>query len=126
MTAASDEVAVCTSDSVASEPAESPAPVKVRVPFSHTSAASVPNPVRVRVPAAHTFVGMLVMEVTMVDRVEPSEVDALRTCAFVFVFIFVASVAVAVLMVELVFALIAVWLAVIAEPRELEAVVTSD
>jgi hypothetical protein len=69
---------------------------------------------------------MLVMEVTMVDRVEPSEVDALRTCAFVFVFIFVASVAVAVLMVELVFALIAVWLAVIAEPRELEAVVTSD
>ena len=66
------------------------------------------------------------MEVTMVDRVEPSEVDALRICAFVFVFIFVASVAVAVLMVELVFALIAVWLAVIAEPRELEAVVTSD
>lgn len=50
----SDEVAVCTSDSVASEPAESPAPVKVRVPFSHTSAARVPKLVSERVPFAHT------------------------------------------------------------------------
>jgi len=44
-----DEDAVVTSDWVASDPLESPAPVSVRVPLVHTSAASVPNVVRERV-----------------------------------------------------------------------------
>ncbi len=48
-----DEVAVCTSLSVARLPLVSPAPVSVRVPFVQTSAAKVPKPVRVRVPEAH-------------------------------------------------------------------------
>ena len=53
----SDEVAVWTSESVASEPAERPAPVSVRVAELHTSAASVPKVVSERVPFAHTSAG---------------------------------------------------------------------
>jgi len=48
MAVAIDEEAVDTSDCVAREPDERPAPVSVLVPFVHTSAASVPNVVRER------------------------------------------------------------------------------
>lgn len=50
----SELVAVSTSERVASEPDDSPAPVRVRVPFVHTSEARVPKPVSVRVPLAQT------------------------------------------------------------------------
>jgi hypothetical protein len=141
--AATDEEAVCTSDNVASEPDESEAPVSVRVPFVHTSAASVPKPVRVRVPAAHTFAGIEAIEEAIVERVEPSEEDAVSTVAFVFALITAASDDEAVCIVLFVlpfmtvardeeavstllsvFAFIAVWLLVIAEPSEEDAVST--
>ena len=48
ITAASDEVAVVTSERVASDPDERPAPVRVRVPTVHTSDASDPSDERVR------------------------------------------------------------------------------
>ncbi len=63
VTAAPSELeAVWTSDNVASDPEVRPAPVRVRVPLVHTSAARVPNPVKVRVPAAHTLVGIDAMD----------------------------------------------------------------
>jgi hypothetical protein len=122
----SDEVAVWTSDSVAREPDESPAPVRVRVPFAHTSEARVPNVVSERVPAAHTAVGTFVIDEASTVRVEPSEVDAVRIWRLVFVFIFDASDVDAARTVEFVFELTAVWLALIAELREDDAVCTSE
>jgi hypothetical protein len=92
--ARSDELAVCTSESVAKDPAESPAPVKVLVPFVQTSAASVPKPVRVRVPAAQTAVAVseasvpkvvserVVAVQTLVGIVRASEVEAVLVFAF--------------------------------------------
>ncbi len=91
MAAPSDELAVWTSESVASDPEESPAPVRVRVPLVHTSAASVPNPVKVRVPAAQTAVGIEVMEVVIDESERPSDDDAVRTERLVFAFITAAS-----------------------------------
>jgi hypothetical protein len=121
-----DVVAVWTSDSVAREPDESPAPVRVRVPFAHTSEARVPNVVSERVPAAHTAVGTFVIDEASTVRVEPSEVDAVRIWRLVFVFIFDASDVDAARTVEFVFELTAVWLALIAELREDDAVCTSE
>ena len=86
-TAAIELEAVCTSSSVARLPEVSPAPVSVRVPEVQTSAASVPKPVSVREPAAQTFAGIEVMDEAMVESVEPSEVEAVSTVAFVLVFI---------------------------------------
>jgi hypothetical protein len=43
-----DELAVCTSERVASDPVVSPAPVNVLVAYVHTSAASEPSEVSVR------------------------------------------------------------------------------
>ncbi len=114
--------AVVTSDWSASEPLESEAPVRVRVPFVQTSAASVPKPVRVRVPAAHTLAGMEVIEEAIEERVEPSEVEAVSTVAFVFAFTTAASELVAIPTRVSVFALIAVWLFEMAEPRDEVAV----
>jgi len=78
-----DVDAVCTSERVASDPDVRPAPVKVRVPLVQTSAARVPKPVKVRVPAAQTFVGIDAIDDVMEVRVEPIEVEAVNTCAFV-------------------------------------------
>lgn len=143
-TAAIEEEAVCTSESVAREPEESPAPVRVRVPFVHTSAAKVPKPVSVRLPAAQTLEGMSAIEAVMLESVDPSEVDAVSTAAFVFalmtaareedavctvVFVFAFMTAArddeAVPTLLSVFALIAVWLFEIAVPREVDAASTA-
>lgn len=78
-----DEVAVWTSERVASEPEVSPAPVSVREAAAHTSVVRVPNPVKVRVPAAHTLVGRDAIEEVIDVRDMPSEVDAARTELFV-------------------------------------------
>lgn len=125
-TVATEEVALCTSDNVASDPLESPAPVSVLVPFVHTSAASVPKVVSERVPDAHTAAGIPVTEVASTDRVEPSDVEAVSTCRLVFAFITVASDVEAVPTMELVFAFTAVWLALIAELSDELAVCTSE
>lgn len=68
-TAATEDVAVARSVTITSDPDVRPAPVSVRVPLVHTSAASVPNPVRSRDEYAHTFAGTFA-------RIEPIEVDA--------------------------------------------------
>ncbi len=81
MAEAREDVAVSTSDRVASEPDVKPAPVSVRVPLVHTSAARVPKPVRVRVPAAQTFVGIEVIDEAIEVRVEPSDVEAVFVLA---------------------------------------------
>ena len=120
-----DEDAVVRSDSVASEPDERPAPVRVRVPFVHTSAASDPKVVSERVPLAQTFAGMEVIDVAMDESVVPREVEAVNTVALVFAFITAASDEVAVLRPELVFAFTLAVPAVTATPREEDAVVSS-
>lgn len=81
---------------------------------------------RERVPAAHTAVGTFVIEDASTVSVEPSEVDAFNTCVLVFPFMTAASEEVAVRIVAFVLALIAVWLALIAELRDEVAVCTSD
>ncbi len=64
------------SESVASEPDVRPAPVRVRVPFDHTSDAKVPNVVRVRVPADQTLAGIAVIAEAIEPIDEPRDVDA--------------------------------------------------
>ena len=59
MAAPRDEVAVVTSDKVASEPEVRPAPVRVRVPLVQTSATKVPNDERVRPEADQIAVGIV-------------------------------------------------------------------
>jgi hypothetical protein len=118
-TAATELDAVWTSESVAREPTLRPAPVRVRVPFVHTSAASVPNVVRLRVPFAHTAAGRFKI-------CAESDVEAVNICAFVFPFTTAAIELEAVPTVLFVLALMAVWLALMAELRELVAVCTSD
>lgn len=56
--ATTEDDALCTSESVAREPAVSSAPVRVRVAELQTSVASVPKLESVRVPAAHTAVAV--------------------------------------------------------------------
>ena len=97
-TAATDDDADWTSERVARLPEASPAPVSVLVPLVQTSAASVPKAVSVLVPAAQTFVGidaidemMDAIEVPRDERDEPSDVEAVRTVAFVFAFTTAAS-----------------------------------
>lgn len=75
ITEATDDVAVSRSVTITSEPEVSPAPVSVRVPFVHTSAASVPNPVRSRLEYAHTFAGTFA-------RIDPIDVDAVFVTVF--------------------------------------------
>ena len=72
--------------------------MSVLVPLVQTSAASVPKAVSVLVPAAQTFVGidaidemMDAIEVPRDERDEPSDVEAVRTVAFVFAFTTAAS-----------------------------------
>ena len=89
--APSDVEAVVTSDCVASEPLERPAPVRVLVPFVHTSAARVPNVVSERVPAAQTFAGIEVMDEAIEVSEKPSDVEAVRTALFVFALTTAAS-----------------------------------
>ena len=72
MDALSELDAVCTSESVAREPAVRPAPVRVRVAADQTSVASVPKVVRLRDPKAQTCAGI---EVIML----PIEVEAFET-----------------------------------------------
>lgn len=122
----SDDDAVVTSDWTARLPEERLAPVRVRVPLVQTSAASVPNPVSVRLPAAHTFAGMEVMDDVIEVNVAPSEVEAVSTCAFVLALILEASELEAVNRDAFVFAFTLAVSAVIAEPKDEEAVVTSD
>ena len=76
ISAPSDDEAVVTSDCVAREPLERPAPVRVRVADAQMSAASVPNDERVRLEYAHTFAGIEVIE-------DAREVEAERTAALV-------------------------------------------
>ena len=64
--------ALCTSESVAREPAVRPAPVSVRVAADQTSEASVPKVVSDRDPKAQTEAGIEVI-------IEPIEVEALET-----------------------------------------------
>lgn len=78
-TAATELEAFCTSDKVARDPDDKPAPVRVLVPFVHTSAASVPKPVRVRVPAAQTLAGIEVIEDAIDESERPREVEAVST-----------------------------------------------
>ena len=100
--------------------------MSVLVPFVHTSAASVPKPVRVREPAAHTLAGIEVIDEAIDESVEPSEVEAVSTVASVFAFMTAASDEDAIPTRVSVFALIAVWLLVMAEPRDEVAVCTSN
>ena len=72
ITEASEEVAVWTSESVASEPTLSPAPVRVRVAADQTSVASVPKVDSERDPKAQTCAGIEVI-------IEPIEVEAFPT-----------------------------------------------
>jgi hypothetical protein len=83
--APSDDDAVVTSDWSASEPDESPAPVSVRVPFTHTSAARVPKVVSERLPDAQTAAGIAVTEDAIDVSDAPSELEAMSVCAFTFV-----------------------------------------
>jgi len=122
----SDEVAVSTSDNVASEPLLSPAPVRVRVPFVHTSAASVPKPVRVREPAAQTLAGIDAMELAIEESEEPSEEDAASTVLFVLALMTEAREVDAVRTVASVLLFTLAVPAEIADPSEEVAVWTSD
>jgi hypothetical protein len=86
LTAAPNELeALVTSDWSASEPDERPAPVSVRVPFTHTSAARVPKVVSERLPDAQTAAGIAVMEDAIDVSDAPSELEAMSVCAFTFV-----------------------------------------
>jgi hypothetical protein len=82
--------------SVASEPELKPAPVSVRVPAAHISAAMEVPEVRVRVAAAQTLIGIAVIETASEVSDEPSEDDAAVTMLFVFPFTTAASDEVAV------------------------------
>ena len=92
------------------------AEVRVRVPLSQTSAASVPNVVSDRVGLAQIAPG----------RVEYSEVDALSTVALVFALMTAARDVDAASMVAFVFAFTAVLPAVIAEASDDDAFVVSN
>lgn len=145
--------AVCTSERVASEPESNPAPVKVLVPFVHTSAASVPKPVNVRLPEAQisetsvpnvvservvafqTLTGMvtareedavLMSVVTFADMTDASDELAVSTLLSVLAFTTAAIEDDAVTSPAFVFELTAVVPAVIAELREEVAVCTSE
>jgi hypothetical protein len=72
MTAASEEDAVVTSDCTAREPLERPAPVRVRVPAVHTSAARVPNESSVLPLYDQTLAGNEVMEEATLAMEDPS------------------------------------------------------
>ncbi len=74
MAVPSDELAVVTSDSVASEPDVNPAAVSVLEAALHTSVASVPKEERVRTDAFQTFIGIDVAR----------DEDAARIAALVF------------------------------------------
>ncbi len=87
----SEDVAVSTSDKVASEPDVKPAPVRVRVPLVQTSAASVPKPVRVLVPAAQTLAGMESIELAIDESEAPREDEAAVTTLFVLVLMIAAN-----------------------------------
>ena len=69
--APSEDDAFVTSDCTASEPDESPAPVRVRVAEDHTSVARVPKVVRERVPADQTAVATSVVRVPKLVSVLP-------------------------------------------------------
>lgn len=97
---ATEEEAVETSESVASEPESSSGPESRLVATPQTSVASVPNPVRVRVLNAHTDAGMPRM-------LELSEVEAIPTMLFVLVLMILASELVAIAILLSVFALTA-------------------
>ena len=75
MAAPSDDVAVVTSDKVASDPEVRPAPVRVRVPFVQTSATKVPKDDRVRPEADQIAVG----------RVAKSDDEAVKMALLVLV-----------------------------------------
>ena len=126
MAAPRDDDAVSTSDKVASEPEVRPAPVRVRVPFVHTSAARVPKRVSVRVPAAHTLAGIDAIDEVIEENCAPNDDDAARTVALVFVLILDASEVEAASTSASVFALIAVSLLVMAAPSDELAVCTSE
>lgn len=76
MAEASEEVAVVTSERVASEPVSRPAPVNVLTPLDQTSATTDPKLESVRELYAQTDAG----------RVVAKEEDALNTAVSVFVF----------------------------------------
>jgi hypothetical protein len=101
---ATEDVAFSMSESVASDPLVSPAPVRVRVPFVQTSATSVPNPVSVRVPDAQTFAGIDAIEERIDVSEAPSDEEALVTIVLVFALMFEASEVDAVSTVLFVFA----------------------
>ena len=112
-TAATEVDAVCTSESVASEPLERAADVSVLAPYDHISAAVMPAPpdmretaisrfetrcfptepgvVKVDVATFHILAGS-VARVAFADASDaPSEVDAVSTAEFVFAVMFEAS-----------------------------------
>jgi hypothetical protein len=123
LTAAPSELdALVTSDCTARDPDERPAPVRVRVVETQTSAASVPKVVRLRVPFAHTAVGIPVIEDAIAASEEPSEDDAVFTIELVLELMIAANDVEAVF----VFAFTLAVPAVMADPSELDAVVTSD
>jgi hypothetical protein len=132
-TAATELDAVETSDAVARDPELRPAPVSVRVPFTHTSAARVPNVVRLRVPFAQTAAGIPVTDAATEAIEDPSEEEAVFS--EVFVFALTATVPaetaapsdeLAVPIAVFVFAFTLAVPALTAAPNELEALVTSD
>jgi len=92
-----------------------------------------PAPVRVRVVASQTLAGSEVIELVMVARSEPIDVEAVPTMLLVFPFTTAAREVDAVVTVvdrvatcEFVLVFTLAVPAVIAEPSEVEAVVTSD
>lgn len=125
-TAATDVEAELTSLSVASDPDERPAPVRVRVPLVQTSAASVPKPVRVREPEAQTFAGMEVMDEATEAMDVPRDEEAVPTTELVLVFTTAARDEVAAARPVFVFVFIAACVLLIADPIEEVAVAISD
>ncbi len=132
--ATTDDDALVTSDCVASEPEVKPAPVSVRVPLVQTSAASVPKLESVLDVYDQTLAGTAAIDAA-------SEVDAVRTCVFVLAFTRATTDDEAFPTVVSVWALTALVIpavavsvcaftfevsAVIAAPRDEEAVWTSD
>ena len=107
-TAATEVDAVCTSESVASEPVERAAAVRVRVPYVHMSAAVIPAPpetadtamsrfvtrcfptepgvVKVDVATFHTAAGSPLTDDASDEIDAPRDVEAVRTAVFVFAF----------------------------------------
>jgi len=132
--ATTDDDAVCTSDCVASEPASSEAPVRVRVALDHTSTARLPKVVKLRVPDAHTAAGIPDMEEATEESTEPSEEDAAVTIELVFELTVAATDEDAVATTASVLALTAEVMPAVAElvlalttaARELDAVSISD